>query len=85
MSCQRCGKCCTYVVLIFKNHRQGDDFGNWLGHHGWEIGQQEDGMTLTIQQPCLQLQHDQNGLASCGIYQDRPQTCKEYLCTQGRE
>ena len=33
---------------------------------------------------CARLTHDDSGQVACGVYHDRPQICREYLCAPAR-
>lgn len=69
--------CCTYVTQQIPGPRSKHDFDHllWqLSHGGIQLYKDGDGWFLLIQNACLHLQAD----GRCGIYQDRPQICREY-------
>ncbi len=74
MSCLRCGDCCRYVTILVPRGA-GDQW--WLTLHvGVEITAREDGDLVKVPAVCSALQADN----TCGIYADRPATCRRYQC-----
>jgi Fe-S-cluster containining protein len=85
--CVRCGQCCTYAY-IWLGHIEVDndpnDFGKWLSYHHCDIKRmQTEGQpdTLGVRVPlvCKFLDHNA-GIATCRIYEKRPNICREYVC-----
>jgi Fe-S-cluster containining protein len=78
--CSRCNgsKCCTYITeALGITPRKKSDFDHLLwqiSHEGVEIYKDEDGWFLLLQGKCEHLQKD----GACGIYETRPQICREY-------
>ena len=71
-------KCCTYVtepVGEAPRSRADFDYLLWqVSHQGIEVYKDEDGWYLLFQAECEHLQPD----GGCGIYQDRPQICRDH-------
>ena len=83
--CDRyCGKCCIdYFVLLSKNDVQRI---KKLGHEESffceyvTVGPEKGKATLKKRSNkwCVFLNRDKEGVFSCGIYENRPDTCKKY-------
>ena len=76
--CQHCtAKCCGYFALPIETPKIQKDFDyfRWYLIHG-RISLFVDGETwyLMVHNVCDHLQEDNR----CGIYQDRPQICRDY-------
>ena len=70
-------KCCSYITEELVTPRSMYDFDHLLwqiSHRNVQVYKDEDGWYLLINNPCTHLQHD----GRCGIYDDRPQICREY-------
>lgn len=70
-------KCCTYLTQQIPTPRSKQDFDHLLwqiSHQNVQIYKDEDGWYLLVNNKCLQLQPD----GRCGIYETRPQVCREY-------
>jgi Fe-S-cluster containining protein len=70
-------KCCTYITEQLETPRSKHDFDHLLwqvSHENVEIYKDEDGWFLLVDARCTHLQHD----GRCGIYDRRPQVCREY-------
>jgi len=70
-------KCCTYFTHQLDTPRAMDDFDQLLwqiSHRDVRVYKDEDGWFLLVETPCLHLQDD----GRCGIYQTRPQVCREH-------
>lgn len=76
--CDYCtAKCCRYFSLSIdrpKNARDFDFFRWYLLHQYASIFTETDDWYLLVHSPCKHLQDDNR----CGIYQTRPQICKDY-------
>ena len=80
--CQQCGKCC--LAMTFDGGEVTDeslDEIRWMELHGLKVEyNRRRGVTsyfYTMPTPCSQLKHE-DGLYSCGIYETRPQMCRDY-------
>ena len=89
--CTRCGQCCTCAFIGLHSIRVDDDpqeFARWLAYHRCDVKglPTEDGDVLMIRIPmvCKHLAYDKQGLASCKIYDTRPQICRDHLCDKLR-
>ena len=76
--CKKCGTCCLYTEVKMKNNafdKQWRDFlkvtrpDNFIFTNG--------NKNLKIVVPCIHLNRATN---KCGIYDNRPKTCREYQC-----
>ncbi len=70
-------KCCTYLTQQIPTPRSKQDFDHMLwqiSHQNVQVYKDEDGWFLLVNNKCLQLQPD----GRCGIYETRPQVCREY-------
>lgn len=70
-------KCCTYTTQEIPTPRSKHDFDHMLwqiSHDNIQFYKDEDGWYLLINNRCQHLQP--GGL--CGIYEVRPQVCREY-------
>lgn len=70
-------KCCSYVTQAIDTPRTMEDFDIlvWqLAHKNMQAYKDEDGWFLMALNHCNFLQRD----GSCGIYETRPQICREY-------
>ncbi len=77
--CSRCTNtiCCTYITEAIDTPRSKADFKHLLwqvSHQNIEIYKDDSGWYLLISGRCEHIQ--ENG--SCGIYEDRPEICREY-------
>jgi len=69
--------CCTYVTEELLTPRSKSDFNHLLwqvSHDNVEIYKDEDSWTLMFKTMCSNLEID----GRCGIYDIRPDICKEY-------
>lgn len=69
--------CCTYITEEITVPRSKADFNQLLwqvSHDNVEIYKDSDGWTLLFKTMCSHLQID----GRCGIYEIRPDICKEY-------
>ena len=70
-------KCCTYITQHITAPRSKEDFDLLLwqiSHQNVEIYKDSDGWFLLIDSRCNHLQPG----GRCGIYESRPQICREY-------
>lgn len=70
-------KCCTYLTQQIPTPRSKHDFDHLLwqiSHRDVQVYKDEDGWFLLVNNTCLHLQKD----GRCGIYDTRPQVCREY-------
>lgn len=70
-------KCCTYITQPIETPRAKQDFDYLLwqiSHQNVQIYKDSDGWFLLVNNPC---NHLQSG-GRCGIYETRPQICREY-------
>lgn len=76
--CGRCtGYCCTYVTQQIDGPKSFEDFDQllWqLSHQNVQAYKDTDGWFLIFITTCRHLQPD----ARCGIYDTRPQLCRDY-------
>ena len=77
--CGLCSRsiCCTYITQAIDTPRSKYDFSHLLwqiSHHNVQVYKDEGEWALLINTPCTHLQPD----GGCGIYQDRPQICRDY-------
>ena len=77
--CSRCTGtiCCTYITEAIDTPRSKTDFRHLLwqvSHQNIEIYKDDSGWYLLISGRCEHIQD--NG--ACGIYDDRPEICREY-------
>ena len=77
--CSRCTGtiCCTYITEAIDTQRSKTDFRHLLwqvSHQNIEIYKDDSGWYLLISGRCQHIQ--ENG--ACGIYDDRPESCREY-------
>ena len=77
--CSRCSGtiCCTYITEAIDTPRSKTDFRHLLwqvSHQNIEIYKDDSGWYLLISGRCQHIQD--NG--ACGIYDDRPEICREY-------
>ena len=80
--CMRCGKCC--MAMTFEGGtvtREERDVIRWMELHGAHIDYYRKNGRLryafTISQRCRELV-EENGRFRCGIYETRPQMCRDY-------
>jgi Fe-S-cluster containining protein len=80
--CQQCGKCC--MAMTFEGgpvDQEELDHIRWLELHGFRIEYHKRRGTIhyyySMMTPCQELKHE-NGRYSCGIYETRPQLCRDY-------
>ena len=79
---KKCGyctgsKCCTYITQEVDTPRAMADFDHllWqLSHRNVQAYKDEGRWFLLVNTPCTHLQLD----GRCGIYEDRPQICRDY-------
>lgn len=70
-------KCCTYLTQQVPTPRSKSDFDHLLwqiSHQNVQVYKDEDGWYLLVNNKCLHLQPG----GRCGIYETRPQVCREY-------
>lgn len=81
-SATKCGfctnsTCCTYATEQLSTPRSKRDFDHilWqISHKDIQVYKDEDGWFLLINNTCTHLQPG----GGCGIYDTRPQVCREY-------
>ena len=69
--------CCTYTTEQLATPRSKHDFDHilWqISHRDVQVYKDEDGWFLLINNPCTHLLPG----GGCGIYETRPQVCREY-------
>lgn len=70
--CKKCGRCCTYLQVVFPNNRETK---RWIEARGLPIVQEtERFIELRIPSRCPHLAND----GSCDCYDIRPRACREY-------
>ena len=80
--CRQCGKCCL-AMTFYGGEVNGEELDQirWMELHGLKVEYyRKRGITYyyyTMATPCSQLRHE-GGLYSCGIYESRPQICRDY-------
>ncbi|MGB0722468.1 MAG: YkgJ family cysteine cluster protein [Gammaproteobacteria bacterium] len=70
-------RCCQYITQRIDTPRSKVDFDHLLwqvAHENVEIYKEKEGWFLMIFQPCAKLMPD----GACGIYETRPQICRDY-------
>ena len=70
-------RCCRYITQKIETPRAKDDFDHLLwqvSHDQVEIYKDADGWYLMFLSPCVKLLPD----GRCGIYETRPQICRNY-------
>jgi Fe-S-cluster containining protein len=76
--CEHCtGVCCKYVALPLdppEDKRDYDDIRWYVMHEGILVFVEDGDWYLQVQTPCKNLREDN----LCGIYETRPQICREY-------
>lgn len=86
--CNRCGECCKYLALKESPKELKRYYEEWLA---MESGSRDiwlifpmlvykgyDRSTKTFRYRCKHLTFDEEGRASCSIYDHRPYMCKDY-------
>jgi Fe-S-cluster containining protein len=74
MTCDRCGACCSYLVLpAVSLEVLPPDIRRWLEMHGTAHAH-----GLAIDAPCRHLVRTADGMATCAIYQERPELCRTW-------
>ena len=74
--CQRCGECCTAVCTTITP----EDF-DWLAFHGGHVVIEQGRLMGRFDVACQKY----DPLTSrCSIYDERPLTCRLYLCDKTR-
>ncbi len=81
VACEHCtGECCHYVALAIDKpttQRDFDDIRWYLMHEGVIIFVEEGAWYLQFRAVCRNLRTD----FKCGVYETRPQICREYKAT----
>ena len=76
--CHLCtARCCKYFAVQIDTPEQAEDFDHirwYLMHEGVVVWMQDDAWYLEVRTRCRHLQPDN----SCGIYETRPQICRDY-------
>ncbi|MCH8830530.1 MAG: YkgJ family cysteine cluster protein [Planctomycetes bacterium] len=76
--CQFCtAKCCRYFALPIETPTTQEDFGHlrwYMIHRRVSIFVDDETWYLMVHADCEHLQDD----LRCGIYEDRPQICRDY-------
>ena len=78
-NCKQCGLCCLYVEMKMGKtafDKQWMEFLRVTRPDNFIFS--KDGKTLKIISPCKHLDKDKK----CRIYENRPDTCKEYECVR---
>lgn len=90
--CHRCGQCCNAANIILHSIKIDEDkqeFADWLIYHGMNVKRfpMDDGDAMQVRIPilCRHLTYGKDGKASCAIYEERPQICKDYKCPRTQE
>jgi len=77
MSCIRCGQCCQSASIRIVLPKDLADY-----YHGFGVATFQDGDVFScrfeVPTPCKHFIRDENGLGGCGIYETRPQICRDY-------
>jgi len=83
MACSRCGLCCLYTKIVMPDNDKGRDGTEWVKLHGCKVVRENDQLAIIIPAICdhLYFDADSNHFA-CGIYDKRPQICRNYLCAR---
>jgi len=84
--CNRCGLCCRSTFFALKDvpvDKDTREIGRWASYHGVDVMKYPiDGIEyLAVSLPgvCKNL-IEVDGVCICGIYDTRPNVCKEYFC-----
>ena len=76
--CLKCGSaCCRYLTISIPAPRSKLDFNNLLWqvyHRNIKAFKDDNGWYMLIDSPCIHLEKG----GTCGIYDKRPVTCREY-------
>lgn len=76
--CEHCtGECCKYIALPIdepETKRDFDDMRWYLMHGGITLFVEDGDWYIQFRSTCRHLQEDHR----CGIYETRPQICREY-------
>ena len=76
--CHLCNaSCCRYFALQLDTPEDKDDYDHirwYLMHEGIAVWVDDGDWYLEVRTPCRHLQGDN----TCGIYQTRPQICRDY-------
>ena len=76
--CKECGTCCLYVEVKMKNNGFDEQWIKFLKVTRPNIFLfSNNNKNMKIVAPCIHLDRLNN---KCKIYDDRPDTCKEYQC-----
>ena len=78
MSCIQCGQCCTTAQISII---VSEDLAHYYSNFGVEtFGDGKGNLVCRFRVPtvCKHLLRDKKGKASCAIYENRPQICRDY-------
>lgn len=70
-ACKKCGHCCRAVILKPGFTDKTSEFINAWGS--------KQNLVMNFPEPCKHLQKDN----TCGIWETRPEICREYECKNG--
>lgn len=86
--CLRCGKCCQSVYLTVtlaenateEERKKNDDVLTWASLHEDVVVQKVDEHTnlVGMDRPCRFLAFDDEGKATCLMYENRPEICRRF-------
>ena len=85
MACKRCGRCCLYTKITLPNTEDGIDGSKWIQLHGCEIKHSKNELAVIVPAICDHLYFDPKEGFACGIYNDRPKICRNYLCDKAKK
>jgi Fe-S-cluster containining protein len=71
--CEQCGECCE--SMEFPVVADADGYYQWIVIHGGEVVFKHGLLLARLPLPCSRLED-----GKCGIYDSRPQMCRDYEC-----
>ena len=72
MSCLKCGDCCQTATLVISKDTKNLE---WIEYHGMTITPNGEQLRVTVPIKCDKLVD-----GKCSIYENRPDTCRRYVC-----
>lgn len=63
-----------------EERNSAEDFLRWAGFHEGVVVRRidKDNVEIGYNSPCKHLKFDEQGKASCGVYEDRPNICRVF-------
>ncbi len=76
--CKKCGDCCLFTTVRMKYNSFDKNYIEFLEKTRPNMFIfTNNNKTMKIVAPCIHFNRKTN---LCGIYEDRPQKCKDYIC-----